>query len=235
MTKTDIWMPLYIGDYLSDTSHLTAEQSGAYLHLLMHYWKTGPLPNSDQALAQISRLSMDAWSIAQAVLRPFFTVNGDGRLHQKRVDAELVHWNAKKLSAKEKSSKASKVRWKKHASSIPSSIPSSSPQAMLGSCPSPSPSPIKTNTLARFASSDIERIYEAYPRKIGRGKALLAIRKALEREIANDDPVKALLDKTAEFARSPAGQNGSFTPHPATWFNQGRFFDDPEEWEKVSK
>jgi uncharacterized protein YdaU (DUF1376 family) len=142
--KTDIWMPLYIGDYLADTAHLTTEQSGAYLHLLMAYWRTGALPNDDRALAQICRLPLDAWSIAQAMLRPFFSLGEDGLLHQKRSDAELERWNAKKLSAKEKAAKAAGARWKNDA---PSNAPSINPdassmaQAMLEPCPSPSPSP----------------------------------------------------------------------------------------------
>lgn len=139
--KADIWMPLYIGDYLADTSDLTAEQSGCYLHWLMHYWRNGPLPDSIEGLTRIGRLfGPDASSIAQALLKRFFSQSGDGLWHQKRIDEELEGWKAKKQKAKEKAEKAAARRWKEDATSIPPSNASSTLQAMLEQCPSSSSS-----------------------------------------------------------------------------------------------
>lgn len=93
MKKVDTWMPLYIGDYLADTMHLSAPEHGAYLLLLMHYWRNGPLPDDNRILAGIARTERKVWErqIGPAV-REFFTVR-DGRLHQKRIDAERAKSN----------------------------------------------------------------------------------------------------------------------------------------------
>jgi hypothetical protein len=81
---------------------------------------------------------------------------------------------------------------------------------------------------------NISLIYSAYPRKLGKAAASKAIIKALA-EIAHrldgpEDPVEWLLERVRRFADSPAGKKGKYTPHPATWFNAGRFDDDPNEW-----
>ena len=89
MSKTDTWFPLYIADYLADTMVLTTIEHGAYLLLLMQYWRKGPLPNDDKELAAITKVDRALWeSEVGPAVRKFFTLECDGLLHQKRVDAE---------------------------------------------------------------------------------------------------------------------------------------------------
>jgi uncharacterized protein YdaU (DUF1376 family) len=79
------WMPLYVGDYLGDTGHLTTTQHGAYLLLMMHYWRKDGLPDDDRQLAKITKLPFKIWTEYRDVLQDFFY---DG-WHHKRIDAEL--------------------------------------------------------------------------------------------------------------------------------------------------
>ena len=80
------WMPLYVGDYLGDTGHLTTTQHGAYLLLMMHYWRKGELPDDDRQLSKIAKLPLKTWCDYRATLQDFFY---DGWKH-KRIDVELA-------------------------------------------------------------------------------------------------------------------------------------------------
>ncbi|HLX16597.1 MAG TPA: DUF1376 domain-containing protein [Bradyrhizobium sp.] len=79
------WMPLYVGDYLGDTGHLTTAQHGAYLLLMMHYWRKGELPDDDRQLSKITKLPLKTWCEYRSTLQDFFH---SGWRH-KRIDAEL--------------------------------------------------------------------------------------------------------------------------------------------------
>ena len=134
--KADIWMPIYIGDYLADTTRLTTEQHGAYFLLILDYWKSGRPPDDDAVLAQITRLSPHAWSIARAMLARFFSIeNGEWIHHRIERELEAARGNAKRNT--EKAQKAALARWKNAQSIAPGIAP-----ALLDECPSPSPSPI---------------------------------------------------------------------------------------------
>lgn len=150
--KADVWMPLYIGDYLSDTMHLTTEQHGAYFLLIMAYWKNGgPIPADDSSLAATCRLSADAWSIAKAVLSRFFTINHEESLWvHERIDKELSGAAENKQRRVLRAQKAAEARWGNDASSNAQSIQ----QALLNECPSPSPSPIKIKSSCNQQADD---------------------------------------------------------------------------------
>jgi uncharacterized protein YdaU (DUF1376 family) len=248
--RPDIWMPLYIGDYLSDTQHLTAEQSGAYLHLLMHSWKAGPLPADQEALRRIARVEKDAWSIAWTALALFFKESEGGGLIQPRLEIERAAWGAKKAVSVAKARVAATKRWKQVKEGDASGNAQSNAQAMLERCPSPPPSPLKTNISHCGASSDgrvsrstastgkhhaedVDRVYQAYPLKKAPAAAKQAISKALDRlSIRGEDAPVAFLIGRIEAMRDGRERDeaaGRFVPalkHPATWFN-GECYDEP--------
>lgn len=80
-------------------------------------------------------------------------------------------------------------------------------------------------------TNEAERIYELYPRKVARPVALKAIVKALNRL-----PFDLLSERVKLFAsyvaRWPAADKPQSIPHPTTFFNQERFNDQPETWER---
>lgn len=89
MTNRRPFMPLYIADYDGDTRHLTAEEDGVYGRLLRAMWTAGgQLPNSDERLAQISRISLWRWRKMAATIMAFFIVVDD-HIEQKRMRREL--------------------------------------------------------------------------------------------------------------------------------------------------
>lgn len=147
MTAIKAWMPIYWGDYLRDTAHLSTAEHGAYLLLIGHYWVTAkPLPDDEEKLRRIARMDRDEWVSSRETISAFFVI-ADGLWVHQRVEIELAGWSKRKEVHSERASAAAKTRWDKHrnaqsnASSNASSNAPSMPQAMLEQCPSPSPSP----------------------------------------------------------------------------------------------
>jgi uncharacterized protein YdaU (DUF1376 family) len=92
--RADHWMPLYVGDYLADTAHLSTEAHGAYLLLLMHQWRTGSIPHNHADQARIVRLSGKAWRALSPAVLAFFEDTPEG-LKQPRVERIRAQQNQK--------------------------------------------------------------------------------------------------------------------------------------------
>ena len=83
------YIQIYIAEYLVDTIHLDAEQSGAYLHLIFHYWQTAKPLRVDR-LEKISRVSHERWPDVKLLLTEFFAISDDGQTwRHNRIDADL--------------------------------------------------------------------------------------------------------------------------------------------------
>lgn len=138
--KTDVWMPIYVGDYLKDTGDLTLTEHGAYFKLLMSYWQKGCLEHCLEKCSRIAGAYTQAEREAvQSVVERFFIAE-DGMLYNKRMTAELERAKAKRDAAQSKARKAAESRWNNASSNAPS-IHQAMHEDMLGTCPSPSPSP----------------------------------------------------------------------------------------------
>jgi uncharacterized protein YdaU (DUF1376 family) len=104
-------MPIWIGDYLASTGHLTTRQHGAYLMLLMHYWNTQkPLPDNDQVLASIAKLQAKEWKHDRKAIETLFLIKDGEWFHQAMFD-EIE--KAMKVSKKrqELGRKGAATRW----------------------------------------------------------------------------------------------------------------------------
>jgi uncharacterized protein YdaU (DUF1376 family) len=146
--KADTWMPLWIGAYLADTMELTTLQHGAYLLLLIAYWrKRKPLVDDDDSLRSITKLERADWKRVRPVLAQFFRI-ADGVWWHKRVEAEILAADARAKKAKDKAEKAAQARWggghnegHDDPSSDAPSMPEALPKDMHEECPTPPPTP----------------------------------------------------------------------------------------------
>lgn len=101
MSQKPSHIPLFPDAYHRDTTHLTTEEHGAYLLLLMAAWGTEDcsLPNDERRLAALSKTTVQRWrKIAPTVLE-FWTIER-GRIWQKRLMKEWLYVREKSKKAR---------------------------------------------------------------------------------------------------------------------------------------
>jgi uncharacterized protein YdaU (DUF1376 family) len=75
---------------LADTTHLTTEEHGAYLLLLMAMWRRGgTVPDNNRDLARMLKVNARRWPAIKARLMPFLKVLPNGELTQGRLEKEF--------------------------------------------------------------------------------------------------------------------------------------------------
>lgn len=82
------YMPLFVGDYLSDTMEFSCEEHGAYLLALMHQWHTGKF--FPKNLQKVLQLSTHKFNKIFAVIEQKFVYDDDGRCYNARLERERL-------------------------------------------------------------------------------------------------------------------------------------------------
>ena len=231
------YMQLYVADYLADTMHLSVDQHGAYMLLIMNYWQTGkPLPDVDQRLQCVCRTSAEHWQEIRPALEEFFVIE-DGYWHHNRIDVDLD----KVLSKSDSARRAAKKRHKPASASQEScerSANAEHPHMQTG-CHTDTDTDTDIKTCASDAarlddhgkspelySEDFNQFWKAYPSKKNKKTAALKFRK-LRKTNSSPGFLAQLIEDVECRARGHEWLkgNGQFIPHAATYLNQERWND----------
>lgn len=149
-------MPLWTDAYLADTRHLSTEEHGAYLLLLMEAWRrpTCALPDDDALLARLAGLPLDRWTEIRSVIMGMWTFDGRSKTwHQKKQRKERDFVHKKSASQAEKAAK----RWAKTKKPDAAALP----DECRNDAPTPTPtveSSVSKDTGAAAPKVDPEKV-----------------------------------------------------------------------------
>jgi len=224
------WYPWYPALYKADTLDLTLEQDGAYRRLIDHYMETRlPLPDDNNALARIIGISpKDFRAIAKQLRSKFKAIAGE--LHSKRCDIEL---NRQDSLSKKRSEVAKAAHKKRNKNNSVQAIA----EQLQSNCNNTGQDKTgQTKKKIPKKKVDFDGFWQAYPLKVGKGKAEPAYWKARDKAehqaiMQGVENYKAGKPDYADWA------------HPASWLNAERWLDvyegqdtrTPEEREKAAK
>jgi uncharacterized protein YdaU (DUF1376 family) len=227
-------MPMYWDAYLADTTHLTTEEHGAYMLLLAAMWRRdGQVPDDDRDNARILGLTPAKWRKIKA--RFSSTISGflieGGTITQEKLRKTWENTQEKIDKNRANGAKGGRAAASNNNDLGQANAANSvKPKATI---PDPDPEPIREGTNVPLAivhskpkpdDADFAEFWDRYPRKVGKDAARKAFAKAMK--AARPDDVMFGLSQQIPSLQSKDPQ---FIPHAASWLNQGRWTDEPEQ------
>jgi uncharacterized protein YdaU (DUF1376 family) len=234
-------LPLFTDAFIADTTHLNATETGAYIMLLMMAWRTPScrLPDDDTKLARWARVDPRTWSRIKVRVMEFWQLS-DGHWTQKRLLSERDKVSKMAEAARENGKHGGRPKSLKNndtknpagsswATQQKAPIPIPIKQElethidMLEAVPreEPSHSHTKTKPRNRWPDGSFDRIWEAYPHKVGK-KAVYAKLEVIERE--GEVAPEVILDGIERYRLAKPDHHD--WKNPLTWLNQGCWADE---------
>ncbi len=210
-------------------SSLWAEDSDTkicWITLLLLADATGFVRAAASAIAReaVARRALDLFQSADDESR---TPDNQGK-RVERVDGGYRVLNYEKYRERDYTNAERQKRWRESQKSNVTIVTEALPVTPRNTCRSRKQKQNRKESASK-SRGECEEIYEAYPRKVAKPDALRAIQKAMSR----GTDFAGLLARTKLYA-SLVDSDQRFIPHPATWFNQERFNDDPQTWRNGS-
>nr|DAG83684.1 MAG TPA: Protein of unknown function (DUF1376) [Caudoviricetes sp.]DAK77149.1 MAG TPA: Protein of unknown function (DUF1376) [Caudoviricetes sp.] len=219
------YMQFYVADYLADTTHLTAEEHGAYMLLLFSYWQTGKPLRIDR-LATVARIPNDRWPSVAETLSEFFHIT-ETHWIQFRVESDLESVNSKVVTASNAGKASAKAKaLKKQQELNDRSTSVDDPLQRNGNHIDTDTDTDKNRTtpLPPEGEDLFPKFWALYPRKQDKAKA----QKAWTKLKVTDDLFSLIAKGLA--AQVVSGDwlkdGGKYVPMPTTWLNGKRWEDE---------
>lgn len=112
------YMPFYVGDFLADTMHLGAAETGIYVRLILHCWQHhGTITRDDRQLAMIGRCDPRMWWKYRDTMLAFFDTVDASTMQHRKVVRLLLCYDEKAKHFKDRAVLAARA---KHATSTQS-------------------------------------------------------------------------------------------------------------------
>jgi len=141
-------LPLFTDAYLADTRHLSTEEHGAYLLLLMCAWRRPDcdLPDDEAILARMVGVTVRRWRAIAPTVMAFWSKSPSGNLVQKRLTKERV-WVHNDVERKSRLGKqGANAKWlKTHETGLPAASARHYQNDAVAMAPTPTPTPTPTS------------------------------------------------------------------------------------------
>lgn len=117
-------LPFWTDAYISDTQHLTNEEHGVYLRLLMFAWRTPEccLPDNDRRLAIMVGVTVGKWAKLKPTVMDFWDLDG-GVWRQKKLTKVRAYANKLREQKRVAGKASSSAKSRKNKNTQPTSEP----------------------------------------------------------------------------------------------------------------
>jgi len=219
-------LPLFTDAYIADTAHLTNEEHGVYLRLLMFAWRTEAcaLPDNDARLALMVGVTKGKWNKMKPTIMSFWRLSDEGWTQKKLTSqrAFVSKQREQKRIAGEASAKARALKSLDTSSTAVDPPLPTAPQQ-------PKPIPITTvKRVTKVTPVAFEDFWNQYPHrggaKKGKKEALRVYTRQMNAGISEQTMVNGAIRYSGDAQVLDGRGKG-----PEPWLNQQCWEDEIEQ------